>query len=78
MRSSTAAPGGLGAIRTTVASLAPDVPIVGLQTMEEHLWMEARLHRMIAVLSVAFAALATVLATVGLYAVVTYVVAPVA
>jgi predicted permease len=75
VRSTTDAAALLDPIRSAVVAVDRNLPISNLQTMENHIWVETRMHRLIAGLSSAFALLATVLAAVGLYAVVAYVVA---
>ncbi len=62
-------------ISPTVSRLDPDLPVDGLQTMEEQVKENVFLDRLISTLSAAFALLATVLAAVGLYGVLAYTVA---
>jgi predicted permease len=63
------------AARETVARLDPALPIVGLKTVTQQVRENVYLDRMIGTLSAAFAALATLLAAVGLYGVLAYTVA---
>jgi ABC-type antimicrobial peptide transport system permease subunit len=63
-----------GPIRAALEGLDPNLPITDLRTMDEQIWHETRRDRMLAGLSSAFAFLATVLAGIGLYAVVASVV----
>ena len=58
-----------------VKGLDPNLPIDDLKTMERQIEENVFLDRMISVLSTAFAALATLLAAVGLYGVLAYTVA---
>jgi predicted permease len=59
-------------IRKAVASLDPSLPVVGLQTLPEQVRENVFLDRFISILSAAFAALATLLAAIGLYGVLAY------
>jgi predicted permease len=63
------------AVRQTVQRLDPNLPIADMKTMEAQVGESLFVERMVAVLSVAFGALATVLAAVGLYGVMAYAVA---
>jgi putative ABC transport system permease protein len=63
------------AIRKTVASLDPNLPIEDLKTMSQQVSENVFLDRFISTLSAAFAILATLLAAVGLYGVLAYTVA---
>jgi predicted permease len=63
------------AIRKTVASLDPNLPIEDLKTMTQQVVENVFLDRFISTLSAAFAILATLLAAVGLYGVLAYTVA---
>jgi predicted permease len=55
-----------------VAALDPNLPVEDLRTLPEQVRQNVFLDRMISVLSAAFAALATVLAAIGLYGVLAY------
>jgi predicted permease len=65
----------VAAVRTTMKRLAPAVPVEELKTMRQQVRDQVFLDRMMSVLSVAFALLATLLASVGLYGVLAYSVA---
>ena len=65
----------LTAVPAVVKGLDPNLPIDDLKTMERQIEENVFLDRMISVLSTAFAALATLLAAVGLYGVLAYTVA---
>ena len=58
-----------------VSHLDPHLPVVGLQTLEQQARDNVSLDRMIGTLATAFAALATLLAAIGLYGVMAYSVA---
>jgi ABC-type antimicrobial peptide transport system permease subunit len=58
-----------------VARADPNLPIERLRTMDEQIWDNVARDRMLATLSSWFAGLATLLAAVGLYAVLAYTVA---
>jgi predicted permease len=62
-------------IRSAVASLDPNLPVEEIHTFEKQMEDNVSLDRMITTLAAAFAALATVLAAVGLYGVLAYSVA---
>ena len=55
-----------------VRALAPDVVVDNFRTMEQQIGSELVRERLLAMLSIAFAALAVVLSCVGVYGVVTY------
>lgn len=59
-------------IRATLAQLDRSLPIVGMKTMPQQLKDNVYLDRMVSTLSTAFAALATLLAAIGLYGVLAY------
>jgi predicted permease len=62
-------------VRQQVRRLDPDVPVSNLETMPEQIDENLWLDRIVAALSVSFGLLATVLAAVGLYGVLSYAVA---
>jgi len=64
-----------GAVQREVSALDPELPVTNLRTMEEQVEEALAGERMMAALSTAFAALATVLTAVGLYGVMAYTVA---
>lgn len=59
-------------IPRSVAQADPDLPVDNLRTMEMQVQDNVYVDRLVAVLSTAFAVLATVLAAIGLYGVLTY------
>jgi predicted permease len=59
-------------IPRVMAEIAPDVPLVTVQTMRERLNDNVYIDRLLTMLSVGFAALATLLAGIGLYGVLAY------
>jgi predicted permease len=65
----------LPTIAKVVARLDPNLPVEQLRTLEEQIRDNVFLDRLLMVLSVSFAALATLLAGVGLYGVLAYTVA---
>jgi predicted permease len=65
----------LPTITKVVARLDPNLPVERLWTLEEQVRQNVFLDRLLMVLSVSFAALATLLAAVGLYGVLAYTVA---
>jgi len=62
-------------IRATLAHIDRSLPVMSLKTMSQQLSDNVYLDRMISTLSAAFAALATLLAAIGLYGVLAYSVA---
>jgi predicted permease len=62
-------------IRTVMKKLDPNLPVQNLKTLPDQVRETVMLDRMISTLSAAFAALATLLAAVGLYGVLAYTVA---
>ena len=62
-------------IPATIAKLDPEIPVADLKTLPQQVKENVYLDRMISTLSAAFAALATLLAAVGLYGVLAYTVA---
>jgi predicted permease len=65
----------LPTVNTSVAKLDPNLPVENLKTLPQQVRENVFLDRMISTLSAAFAALATLLAAVGLYGVLAYTVA---
>jgi len=65
----------LGTLRSTMKGIDPNLPVEELKTMEQQIKENVFLDRMISILSSAFALLATLLAGVGLYGVLSYSVA---
>jgi ABC-type antimicrobial peptide transport system permease subunit len=59
-------------VRPLIASIDPNLPVSQLQTMTELLRGQTNGDRLVATLSAVFAGLATALAAVGLYAVLSY------
>jgi predicted permease len=64
-----------GAIRQAVRRIDPNLPVFDLKSMETQVAESLFVERMVAGLSVAFGALATLLAAIGLYGVMSYAVA---
>jgi predicted permease len=64
-----------GAIRQVVRQLDPNIPIYNLRTLDHQIDQSLLNDRLIATLSTAFGALATILAVIGLYGVMAYTVA---
>jgi predicted permease len=62
-------------LRQTVRELDANVPVVGMRTLEQQVDRSLTTERMLATLSAVFGLLATVLAAVGLYGVMAYMVA---
>ena len=65
----------LGTLRATMKSIDPSLPVDDLKTMAQQVRENVFLDRMISILSSAFALLATLLAGIGLYGVLSYSVA---
>ena len=63
------------AIRQTVAGLDPNLPVYGTRTLERQVGQSLRRERLVATMTAMFGALATLLAVVGLYGVMSYTVA---
>jgi predicted permease len=61
-------------LRERMRQFDPHVPIVGLQTMDEQIGFSLRTERLVASLSAIFGGLATLIAVIGLYGVMAYVV----
>jgi len=59
-------------IRSTIARIDRDLPLMSFKTMPQQIRDNVYLDRMITTLSAAFAALATLLAAIGLYGVLAY------
>lgn len=66
---------GFGELRQAVRELDPNVPIVAMRTLEEQVDKSLVTERLLASLSTVFGLLATLLAAVGLYGVMAYMVA---
>ena len=62
----------LAAIQPAVARIDPNVPLTSLRTMEEQVQRSIAADRMITTLCIAFAGLATMLASIGLYGVLAF------
>jgi len=75
VRSSQAPEQTLGTLRSTMKSIDPNLPVEELKTMPQQVRENVFLDRMISILSSAFALLATLLAGIGLYGVLSYSVA---
>lgn len=75
VRTSIAPEGVLSSVQPVMARLDPDLPVVQLRTMPEQVRQNVFMDRVITILSAAFAVLATLLASVGLYGVLAYTVA---
>src|SRR5262249_44952188 len=65
----------LSMVQPVVARLDPNLPVSELRTLEQTVQSNVAPDRIISMLSAAFASLATVLAAIGLYAVLAYTVA---
>ncbi len=65
----------LGMIPGVIASLDPEVPVSNLSTLTSRMQEEVYMDRLLSMLSLAFAGLATLLAAIGLYSVLAYSVA---
>ena len=75
MRAQTASASGYNLVRNEVKQLDASMPIYELKTLESQLDETLMTDRMIALLSAGFGLLATILASVGLYGVMAFVVA---
>jgi predicted permease len=64
-----------GAVRTAIREIDPNVPIIAMKTLERQLEESLVTERMIATLSTLFGVLATLLAILGLYGVMAFMVA---
>jgi predicted permease len=72
VRTSSASTTLLGSIPGVVSRLDPNLPIANLRTMDDQIWENTARERVMSTLSAMFAVLATVLAVVGLYAMLAY------
>ena len=75
VRTATAPRQIMRTIPATIAQLDPNLPVEDLKTLPAQVQQNVYLDRMISTLSAAFAALATLLAAIGLYGVLAYTVA---
>jgi predicted permease len=75
VRSRTESGAAMAAVRATVSRLDPTLPVSDLRTIDDQLDRALSNERLLAALAVAFAALALLLAAVGLYGVTSFVVA---
>jgi predicted permease len=75
VRTQSDATGATSAVRDAIRGLDPALPIYGVKTMEAQASESLFVERMVAGLSAAFGALATLLAAIGLYGVMSYAVA---
>jgi ABC-type antimicrobial peptide transport system permease subunit len=75
VRTQADAPGTTAAVRDAMRALDPALPIFGVKTMETQASESLFVERMVAWLSAAFGGLATLLAAIGLYGVMSYAVA---
>lgn len=62
----------LGSMRAAVAALDPQLPVENLQTLSDTITRNLAVERFVGALATAFAAIATTLAALGLFGVVTY------
>jgi putative ABC transport system permease protein len=74
VRTRTRSEAAFGAIRAAVQEVDPGLTVVGLRTLDDQLDRVLLTERMLATLASAFAVLATVLAVIGLYGVMSFVV----
>ena len=75
MRTTSSSAGAYGLIRNEVRRLDPAMPVYSLKTLQSQLDERLLTDRLVALLSAGFGLLATVLASVGLYGVMAFVVA---
>jgi len=74
VRTRTQSESAFSSIRTAVRQLDPSLPVTGLRTLDDQLDRSLVNERLLAILASAFAALAILLAVVGLYGVMSFVV----
>jgi predicted permease len=72
VRSRLPVPTVLASARSAIAELDPSLPVFNVATLEERVARSLRNERLVAGLSAAFAVLATLLAVIGLYGVMSY------
>jgi predicted lysophospholipase L1 biosynthesis ABC-type transport system permease subunit len=72
LRTATEPESLFGLVRTEVGALAADHPVRGLKTMQQQIEANVAGERLVSVLTGAFGALATLLASIGLYGVLSY------
>jgi predicted permease len=75
VRTRAAAAGAFASLRAVARETAPGIPITSLRTLDDQIDRSLMTERMLATLATAFAALAIVLAVVGLHGVLSFVVA---
>jgi ABC-type antimicrobial peptide transport system permease subunit len=74
VRTRVSSPRAFASIRTAVAALDPNLPVDAMRTVDDQLDRALANERLLAILATAFAALAVLLAVVGLYGVTSFVV----
>ena len=72
IRTSGEAQAAMNTVRRVVNGIDPNLPVVGLKTMDEQVRSNVSADRVFSTLSATFALLATLLATVGVYGVLAY------
>ena len=75
VRTSSSPPQLMRTIRAVISTLDPNLPVEDMKSLPQQIRENVSLDRMISTLSAAFAALATLLAAIGLYGVLAYTVA---
>jgi predicted lysophospholipase L1 biosynthesis ABC-type transport system permease subunit len=75
VRAEGAAPNLFNQLRTAVRGVDADVPVYGMRTLEDQLEISLLTERLLAALSAVFGGLATLLAALGLYGVMAFLVA---
>jgi predicted permease len=75
IRTTQAAEPMFNAIRQTVAAIDPNIPIHGTRTLERQVAQSLSRERLVAAMTATFGSLATLLAVIGLYGVMSYTVA---